>query len=302
MRTLLHLSDLHFGAIDPPVAAALAAYLQTLPRDLLVVSGDFTQRATARQYAESLNYLHHLGGPQLYVPGNHDIPLYAFWERFTRPLGRYKKQVSTDLTPVFEDEELLVMGINTARPFVPVRDGFWKDGQISISQLGHVSQFARTSRPQTRVLVTHHPFIPAPRPADQPHRGNAGVVLGGTKALPMLAEAGIDLLLAGHLHATYHALIPVTGRDGMRRSILSVQAATATSHRRRHRPDGSEYANAFNLFRLWPGRLELEVHSYRHGAFSRETTHRYVRNEGLWAAASEASEKGGNHEAPMPEP
>jgi predicted MPP superfamily phosphohydrolase len=50
--TLLHVSDLHFG---PPfvehVGEALLRAAQELPADVIVASGDFTQRARREQYA-----------------------------------------------------------------------------------------------------------------------------------------------------------------------------------------------------------------------------------------------------------
>src|SRR5256885_16491624 len=108
MRTIAHISDLHFGRLDSPVAEALVADLQALSPSLVVVSGDFTQRARSSQYADAAAYLKRLPNPQLTVPGNHDIPLYDVSRRFLSPLARYRHYINRDLRPIFQDDELLV--------------------------------------------------------------------------------------------------------------------------------------------------------------------------------------------------
>lgn len=288
MRTIAHLSDIHFGKIDPPVADALVAYLRAIPHDLLIVSGDFTQRATAGQYRAAMAWLAQFPAPKLYVPGNHDVPLWAFWERFFATFRRYKTFVTPDMEPVWEDEELLVMGVATARAFVPIRNGFWKDGRITARQLRHLLQ--RKADDKFKVVVTHHPFIPPPG-----HRPD-GVVLGGQQALPLLGDAGVNLLLAGHLHASYHAQLhaPLHASHHAApyapagQTIFSVQAGTATSFRRRHHPDGTEYPNAFNLIRCCRERLEIEVHSYTANRWGLATRAVYKREGKAWEPVSSA--------------
>src|SRR5688500_15402868 len=114
MRTIAHISDLHFGKVDPPVAEGLIQDLASRTPSLLVMSGDFTQRARTSQYRDAANYLNRLPQPQLVVPGNHDIPLYDLIRRFFFPLNRYCRLISHDLRPVFQDEEMVVIGINSA--------------------------------------------------------------------------------------------------------------------------------------------------------------------------------------------
>jgi hypothetical protein len=123
MRSISHISDLHFGRLDAPVAEALVEDLRRHPATLLVVSGDFTQRARAGQYAEAAAYLKRLPTPQLVVPGNHDVPMYNVIRRFFFPLNRYFKHITQDLTPVFQDDELFVLGVNTARSFTQKAGG-----------------------------------------------------------------------------------------------------------------------------------------------------------------------------------
>src|SRR5215217_6665797 len=129
MRTLVHLSDLHFGRIDEATLEPLAALIERIAPDVLVVSGDLTQRARKTQFEEARAYLERLPKPQIVVPGNHDVPLYRVWERFFNPLGKYRRHFSADLEPSFIDDEIAVIGINTARSLA------FKNGRINEQQV-----------------------------------------------------------------------------------------------------------------------------------------------------------------------
>src|SRR6187401_1402656 len=117
MRRVVHISDLHFGRTDRQVVAALIRQTRELMADVFVVSGDLTQRARARQFHEARHFLDALDRPTIVVPGNHDVPLENLFDRFFRPFAKYRKYITEDLSPTFHDEELAVVGINTARSF-----------------------------------------------------------------------------------------------------------------------------------------------------------------------------------------
>src|SRR5579862_6770151 len=116
MRTIAHVSDLHFGKLDHPVAEGLIEDLKRNNPSLLVVSGDFTQRARRWQYEQAAAYLKRLPEPRLVVPGNHDVPIF-FLNRIFFPLKRYIQYITSDLFPVYQDSELFVLGVSTARSF-----------------------------------------------------------------------------------------------------------------------------------------------------------------------------------------
>jgi predicted MPP superfamily phosphohydrolase len=202
VRTLAHLSDLHFGRVERSVLEPLRRTLAELAPDLVVVSGDLTQRARARQFREARAYLDTLPKPQVVVPGNHDVPLFNLFARFLRPLAGYRRLVSDELEPRFVDEEIAVLGINTARSFV------FKGGRVSEAQLSRVrKEFGCLEGSRTRILVTHHPFA----------------------AVGQLAQCGVDLFVCGHQHATRAERAPG--------AALVVQAGTATSRRTREEPN-----------------------------------------------------------------
>jgi len=270
VRTIAHISDLHFDRIDPPVVEALTGELAAKNPSLLVMSGDFTQRARSGQYAAAARYMARLPRPQLVVPGNHDIPLFDVITRFCFPLRNYHKYITRDVRPVFVDEELLVVGINSARSFTFTFDGFWKDGRISEEQLLDVKLRACDLPASVfKVVVTHHPFISPP--GERVH----GIVHGARRALDQMEQCHIDMLLAGHLHMGYSGDVR-THHEAVKRSILSVQAGTATSTRRRNEP------NAYNFITINPDHVTIQVRSWDGRTFADAARTHFSRLDGVW--------------------
>ena len=264
MRTIAHISDLHFGRLDRPVAEGLVADLARQKPDLLVVSGDFTQRARERQFNQAAEYLKRLPTPQLVIPGNHDVPLFDVFRRFFAPLSKYKRLISNDLRPMYRDDELMVLGLNSTRSFTH------KSGWLSEEQLLDVRQrMCDVPSSVVKVVVTHHPFIPPPR------ERHADVILHGETYLDELADCGVDLLLAGHLHLAYHDDLRSHYKSA-KRSTLSIQAGTATSTRRRGEP------NAYNWITVSPGLCTVAVRAWNGKQFEESLVTRYACVDGVW--------------------
>ena len=157
---IAHLSDIHFGANDAKIVDSTVAWLQEQRPDLVIISGDFTQRARIAQFRQAAAWLNRLradGHNILAVPGNHDVPLYDVVRRFAAPLRRYKRWISSDLCPWFESESVAVLGINTARSLT------FRDGRINHDQMKLIERsFAAVAPEKTRILVTHHPLFAMP--------------------------------------------------------------------------------------------------------------------------------------------
>ena len=192
MKKIAHISDLHFGRVNESVAAGLLHDITRIGPDLIVVSGDLTQRARRAEFEKARAFLDQMHFPKLVVPGNHDIPLYDIIRRFLVPLKRYEEIITSGMMPLYLDNEIAVLGINTARSFT------WKEGRISTEQIAEMKEKLCSLSPDLlKIVVTHHPFIPPP--------GSAGVQIVGRalRALDIIDECAIDLLLAGHLHDAY---------------------------------------------------------------------------------------------------
>ena len=264
MRTIAHISDLHFGRVDSAVAEGLLADLAERSPTLLVVSGDFTQRARRRQYAHAAAYVQRLPHPRILVPGNHDVPLWDVTRRFLRPTDRFQRYITRDLFPSYRDNEMLVLGVNTARSFTRT------SGWISRQQLEYIEQVTCAAPAGLfKVLVTHHPFIPAPR------KPNSDVIVGGAAALERLERCGVDMLLAGHLHLAYHDDVRAHHKSA-RRSVLSIQAGTAISTRRRVEP------NAYNWITISPDLVTVAVRAWNGTRFEESLVTRYERIDHEW--------------------
>lgn len=216
MKTIAHLSDLHFGAEDAAIAHALEDDLAAAAPNLIAVSGDVTQRARPREFDAARAWIDRLPGAKVVVPGNHDVPLWDVVRRAVRPFERYRRAFG-ELEPLWEDDELLVMGVNTARSMTI------SSGRINESQVERVRErIAEDAARRLRVVVAHHPFVEA----------HHGVVGRGHSAMREFAEAGLDLVLAGHHHTVFTGLLG-DWHVGLTSSMLVSHASTALSHRRR---------------------------------------------------------------------
>ena len=267
MRALVHLSDIHFGRVDESIINPLIQAICDLKPDIVAVSGDLTQRARSREFEDARVFLEKLPRPQIVVPGNHDIPMHNFFLRFARPLDKYRRYITDDMRPSYMDEEIAVLGVNTARSLTV------KGGSINNDQITWLREKLCAFGPDIiKIVVTHHPF-------DLPEGyGERDLVGRARMAIGALAGCGADIFLAGHLHISH------TGDTAMRykfggRSALVVQAGTAASTR------GRGEANSFNFIRLAPPIIFIERYVWQpdRRAFVSSMTQEFRRTEDGWS-------------------
>jgi 3',5'-cyclic AMP phosphodiesterase CpdA len=234
MTLVLQVSDPHFGTERAPVVDALRRLVREQHPDLLLLSGDITQRATRAQFTAARAFIDSLHVPHmLAIPGNHDIPLLNLAARLCRPYARYRASFGTALEGEYENGDALLLALNTTRRYRHV------DGELSAEQIERVAaRLQQTSSALWRIVVTHQPLA-------VPHSQDAKDLLHGhEKALLSWAEAGVDVVIGGHIHLPYvlamHERLPA-----LTRPLWVVQAGTAVSSRVR-----VGAPNSVNLLRI----------------------------------------------------
>jgi len=252
MITILHGSDVHFG--KPHVPEAAKAFLdaaEALQPDMIVISGDFTQRAKVAEYVAARRYLDMLPDvPLVVTPGNHDVPLYRVWERLFAPFRNYHEYIHPDLDSVTRVPGATVVSLNSAAPHSAIVNGRIRARQIEFARRA----FAGAAGDDVRVVVMHHHLAPAPDyEGDRPLPGGRGI-------LDAFERMGVDLVLGGHLHRAYIGnsldVYPGENRD---RGIVIVQSGTTTSRRGRAREREKQ---SFNLIRIQVERIEVRHFMY----------------------------------------
>ncbi|REK06775.1 MAG: 3',5'-cyclic-nucleotide phosphodiesterase [Planctomycetota bacterium] len=242
MLSILHISDLHFGpAYLPAIGEAVLRAAEELRPDIVVASGDFTQRAKQSQYADARAFLDRLPGPQVVVPGNHDVPLYRVFERIFSPYALYRRYISEELDTVLTRDDAVIVALNTTSPLRTI-----VNGRIRRSQLDFCAKaFADAPESAVRIVVAHHHFAPAPD-----YDNEQDVMWRAREALDRFNELEVELIMGGHLHRAYignsldiyRSKTPASG-------IIIVQSGTSTSRRGRAREHAK---NSLNLVQIGP--------------------------------------------------
>lgn len=247
MLTILHVSDLHFGPpYVPKVGEALLKVAPSLHPDVVVVSGDLTQRAKPAQFAAAKAFIDGFPPvPKIVVPGNHDVPLFRVAERLLQPLGQYCKYFPDSLDQVHRIGGAVIVSLNSTSPHRAITNG-----RIRLEQLEFCDEAFRGLPEGTpRILVSHHHFTPAPdylRDETMPR---------AKRAMSRFLDLGVELILGGHLHRAYIGnsldFFPFEER---RRGVIIVQCGTTTSRRGRGR---ERERNSFNLIEIGPEMLQV---------------------------------------------
>jgi 3',5'-cyclic AMP phosphodiesterase CpdA len=265
LPTLLHISDTHFGTEQAPVVEALVRLSHDLAPDLLVLSGDITQRARPEQFAAARRFVDRLGVPWMAIPGNHDIPLFNGVARLLFPYARFQGVFGDALEPTHDSADLLVLCVKTTRRLRHV------EGQVSSAQIERVAARLRSARPeQLRVVVVHQP-LHVEGEAEKKH-----LLRGCETALQQWAAAGADVALGGHIHLPYVRELTPAGAGGAR--IVVAQAGTAVSSRVRR-----DVPNSVNVIREDAGdkagfTIERWDYCAERSAFERIESRRFNRN------------------------
>lgn len=261
---ILHGSDFQTGRpYRPRVADAFVALAGHLEPDLVVVSGDLTQRAKAGEYRTVCALLDELNAPLVLTPGNHDVPLYRIWERLVAPYSKWHRFFGDDLDCVarvpathgtMASPGATVVALNSSAPRRAIVGGRLDAHQVAFAR----RVFDGASPPEVRILVTHHHFVATPD-------GKGGRPLPGARHLLEAFEAmGVDLVLGGHVHRTHlstsRALVP--DPDG-RAGIPLLACGTTTSSRGRAEERGK---NGLHVVRVDERTVAVTPHLFDPGS------------------------------------
>jgi 3',5'-cyclic AMP phosphodiesterase CpdA len=233
--------------------------------DLIVVSGDITQRATEAQFKLAHNFFASLACPILFVPGNHDVPLYSVGRRFFQPYALYKKYITEELEPQYEDAEMLVVGVNTVRLFKIM------EGRVNAEQIARVKAVLAAAAPhKIKIIVSHHPF-------NLPVGHHKRPLARARQFWKSLLDADIDIILSGHLHDTLDHYLDKAYKLSTPGPVL-IQAGTAISTRRR------KEENSFNVIILAASQITIERFEYARDKqiFIVKKTEHFARQGKTW--------------------
>jgi 3',5'-cyclic AMP phosphodiesterase CpdA len=256
---ILHLSDLHFGAVDDRLLGPVLDLAARLAPDAVVISGDLTQRARRAQFAAARAFVDRLPQPVLVVPGNHDMPLGNLALRLLAPLRNYARAFGQVTEPRLDLPGAVLQGVNTADPLV------WKAGRLTAASGDRLAAaFAGAAPGVFRIAVLHHAPVPA---AD----GTPADIARPAAALARLARAGADIVLSGHTH------MPHSGWAETAAGVLFLQVGTAISTRRK------TDANDLALIELAPGRVTRRSWAARAGErFAEAPPVRFLHTPAGW--------------------
>ncbi len=202
---LFHISDVHFGAEDRAALASLETAIAAERPDALLCTGDLTQRAKKSEYAAAAEWFSGLGVPVVLDPGNHDMPYYNLWERFTDPYRRYR-HLHTRVGGVLESEHVVLVPLKTT---VRAQLRFpWSDGVITRAALDRtlalLDGLKRDGR--TIIVTAHHPLLGPESAVKNPTRG-------GERAFAEIAAAGAHAVISGHVHVPFDGVRSVRGQE-----------------------------------------------------------------------------------------
>lgn len=274
MRTIVHLSDLHFGRVDETTTQPLIRQIKALQPHLVVVSGDLTQRARKIQFQEAGRFLESLPHPQIVIPGNHDVPAYNLFKRFLMPLKRYRQYVTDDLLPGYIDDEMGVFGLNSTRSFTT------KHGRLREKDIARVCEkLGQLPETVTKIVVCHHPFDLPTKHSQQ------DLIRSAESALRAFAECRVDIILSGHLHLSHTSHTAQRYRIQGHQALI-VQAGTAISSRRRGE------TNSFNVLHIWEEHLIVERLAWnaKTSSYTLSKAEEFRRTSEGWAAAKGKSD------------
>jgi 3',5'-cyclic AMP phosphodiesterase CpdA len=266
VTTVAHISDPHFGTVDVTVREALLRALREDAVDLIVLTGDITQRARSRQFREAREFLDALSPkPWIAIPGNHDIPLFDIFTRVFHPYRLFRRFISQELEPIVVGEGFAIVCFNATRR-TRHKNGVLSERAVTKS----ANRLSRLSAP-FKVVATHQPLA-VTLETEVHNRAR-----GADAALRHWIDAGADLFIGGHIHLPYCMTVQPPGGS---RAAVVLQAGTSVSLRVRHGVPNSYNRLVFAQTIGSERRMRLERCDYDAATRNFTTTRAYEARSG----------------------
>ncbi len=267
MQKIVHISDIHFGRENKQTIQPIIRKINQLKPDLIIISGDLTQDGTPKQFKKARHFIKKLKFKKFVIPGNHDMPFLNVLTRFLIRFARYRKYISPNPEPSYQNSRLIVTGINTARPL------FFKQGRISLHRIKQIAEsFIINQDDRIKIIVSHHPlFLPKYFPKHD-------LVYRWKKALRVLDNCEIDLYLSGHHHSS-SAVSAFKPKDTQSHyKAIAVQAGTAISKRTR------KEQNSFNYLEIDQKHIRIDILRWSASTFhfSRQKSYKFKKTAAGW--------------------
>lgn len=260
MTSILHFADIHFGVEDEAALARLDATIDELQPDVSVISGDITQNGSVEEFEQAAAWIERLLGPKVITAGNHDTPVFGIIDRILRPFERYEKYIAPLGLDKYEDDDVVILSMNTARGIQMKLD--WSLGVVDLDDLDStIDRFQDHDWSKLRLLNVHHPFIyPAEAPLQKTTKN-------GPDGLVRLADGNCDMVLSGHIHVPF-----VVEREPGNSQLLSVSSGTLSTRRRDNNP-------AFNHIEVSENEIVITMVEFSDDAYVRSEVFRKNRSE-----------------------
>ncbi|MGB3457133.1 MAG: metallophosphoesterase [Litorimonas sp.] len=260
MTSILHFADIHFGVEDEAALASLSATIDRLEPDVSVISGDVTQTGSEEEFERAARWIEGLAGPKVITPGNHDTPMYGVIDRVLKPFDRYADYIDPLDAGRFEDNNVVILSMNTARGVQMKLD--WSVGVVNLDDLdAKIAEFGRSDWRKIKMLNVHHPFVYPPESPLQKETDN------GPEGLKRLADGNCDMVLSGHIHVPF-----VVEREPGGSELLSVSSGTLSTRRRDNNP-------AFNHIEVSADEVVITMVEFSGTEFIRSESFRKTRSE-----------------------
>ncbi|MFC7292679.1 metallophosphoesterase family protein [Hirschia litorea] len=253
---LVQIADIHFGAEHEAAIKSAIGQINEIAPDAIIVCGDLTQRGKRSEFSDAKNWLTHFDFPILVVPGNHDTPLLNLWTRMRSAFARYHEFFDTISSPISVSHGKIT-GLNTARGWQVRRN--WAEGSVNLDALDNVLKQGSDAEKQPFILACHHPFLSPPK-APMVTATRRGILASGR-----IAEAGVEILLTGHVHTPSATVY--REKSGQ---YLAISAGTLSTRLR-------EYPPSFNVLNIDDEYISVSVYAFNGIEFDRVDLGRWTR-------------------------